>query len=184
MADEERPISLFDVSPGDEQSTDASSATRSSEDLRSDAGDWLERRADIPRVVPGKSLSGLWPPPKHRQPLQSPKKAPLVSDVSDPGSAESGLRIFATRRPVAELEGSSIPAAASENENDTQEPFNENWDPQRNISTEIDEDERALAEAIELSLRTQNRYTANGTNLEELQQALANSRIHVAMDSN
>jgi hypothetical protein len=29
--------------------------------------------------------------------------------------------------------------------------------------------------AIEVSLRTQNRYTANGTNLEELRQALANS---------
>lgn len=43
---------------------------------------------------------------------------------------------------------------------------------------DLDEDESALAEAVEESLRINyNRWTANGTNLEELAQAIENSKI-------
>jgi hypothetical protein len=178
VTDEERPISLFDSSPGDEESD------TSPVDLRRDAGDWLERRADLPRApTPGQPSARLWPLLAPRNPLHSlQRRLPRVAGVSNLMSAEHGLRIFPAPLPAIELEGSPIPTEEpepapepeDEHENDTQEHTDENRD-QRDGSTEIDEDESALAVAIEVSLRTQNRYTANGTNLEELRQALANS---------
>ena len=87
---------------------------------------------------------------------------------------ESGLRIFAAP-PTIELEGSPIPNEAQGDGDETQYGADENQDPQPSGSMDTDEDESALSAAIALSLRTQNRYTPMGTNLEELQQALKNS---------
>lgn len=169
-------MSLFDSSSGDEESTDVSLEMRTSVDLSNDAGDWLERRADIPRVTPDQPSSSRWPLLTPRNPLQSrPRRLPRVSGISDLTPTERGLRIFSVPLPLIELEGSPIPTEALEDETDTQESTDENRDPQPDGSAEIDEDESALAMAIELSLRTQNRYTVNGTNLEELRQAIANS---------
>jgi hypothetical protein len=175
VPDGDRPPSLFDSSPGDDES-DAASV-----DFRTDAGDWLERRADLPRASPAQSSSRLWPLLTPRNPLQSLRRLHRVPGVADLTTPKSGHRIFPAP-PAIELEGSPIPneepepvpEPEDEHENDTQEHSGENRD-QRDGSAEIDEDESALAVAIEMSLRTQNRYTANGTNLEELRQALANS---------
>jgi hypothetical protein len=167
---EDRPPSLFDSSPGDEES-DAASV-----DLRIDAGDWLERRADLPRASPAQSPSKLWPLLTPRNPLQSLRRlhrAPCVADLTTP---ENGLRIFPTP-PAIELEGSPIPNEAQGDGYETQHDADENRDPQPGGSMEMDEDESSLSAAIALSLRIQNRYTPMGTNLEELQQALQNSLL-------
>jgi hypothetical protein len=41
----------------------------------------------------------------------------------------------------------------------------------------VDEDEQALSVAIAMSLKVNNRYTAHGTNLKELRQALQRSQF-------
>jgi hypothetical protein len=178
VADEERPLSLFDDILGDEKPSEASSVTESPDDFRSDTGDWLERRADIPRTQASQSSGpNLQPPPTYKHRLQSPKRIPLVSSLSNLESTESGLHIIPVRWPLLELEGSPVPIRASDNEIATEHLNTENRDFNSKFSAEIDDDERALSEAIERSLKTNNRYTANGTNLEELRQALANSEI-------
>ena len=168
VPDGDRPPSLFDSSPGDDES-DAASV-----DFRTDAGDWLERRADLPRASPAQSPSRLWPLLTPRNPLQSLRRLHRVPGVADLTTPESGLRIF-PELPAIELEGSPIPNEAQGDGDETQYDTDENQDPQPSGSIDMDEDESALSAAIALSLRTQNRYTPMGTNLEELQQALKNS---------
>lgn len=168
VPDGDLPPSVFDSSPGDDES-DAASV-----DFRIDAGDWLERRADLPRGSPAQSSSKLWPLLTPRNPLQSLRKLHRVPGVADLTTPESGLRIFAAP-PTIELEGSPIPNEAQGDGDETQYGADENQDPQPSGSMDTDEDESALSAAIALSLRTQNRYTPMGTNLEELQQALKNS---------
>jgi hypothetical protein len=87
-----------------------------------------------------------------------------------------GIGILSSRDPpIDELPGSSgLPIVIAHRPAPTTAP--ENNPPQNQASNvEMDEDERALAQAIERSLRQQNRYTVGGTNLEELQTALVTS---------
>ncbi len=170
VTDNDRPTFLFDSNPGDDESDAAS------DDLRRDTGDWLERRMDLPRT-PTQPSSRLWPLLTPKNPLNPFRRLPRVAGVSDLMSTERGLRIFPEPPPLTaiELEGSPIPTEAQDNGNDSQEDVDEDQILQPIGSAGMDEDETALVAAIELSLRTQNRYTANGTNLEELHRALANS---------
>jgi hypothetical protein len=160
--------SLFDSSPGDDES-DAASV-----DFRVDAGDWLERRAELPGGSPAQSSSRLWPLLTPRNPLQSIRRLHRVPGVADLTTPGSGLRIVPAP-PAIELEGSPIQIQAQGDGDETQYSADEIQDAQPSGSMDMDEDESALSAAIELSLRTQNRYTPMGTNLEELQQAIANS---------
>jgi hypothetical protein len=97
----------------------------------------------------------------------------------NPENRNNNLKIAAPAIEIAELEGSPISPATPGPSPRSNFHTIENQLNNPDYSGEIDEDERELAQAIEISLRTPNRYTVGGTNIEELQQALINSRFEL-----
>jgi len=168
VVDEGRPTPHTDSSPGDDDLPPA--------DARSNAGDWLERRDDLPQVPSSPSSSRLWLP---RNPIQTLRRLHRVQGVPDLTSTDRDLVTVPALQPLPaiELDGLQISIEAPGDARHTQEGTSESQDlpPSRNV--DLDEDETALAAAIQLSLRSQNRYTPMGTDLEELRQAFANSLI-------
>lgn len=158
--DEDRPLSLFDTNweEANEETYGDASVMESGPQVKSRLQDWIDRRDDLssrPRIV-------------HTQ-VQYEAENDKLDNQSD-------LNIYTTySSPVhlAELEGSQASESSIQAVQSDCPPVL--FPGSESIQHEVDDDEQALSIAIALSLQRNHRYTANGTNLEDLRQALMRS---------
>jgi hypothetical protein len=196
VADEERPCSLY---RDEDETTPTSVRPAASGDFLRPERDWLTRRGDLPSTPTYsqglRSQERLNPAlATIRQPSSSRERTRLAPETywpsleqtnqnhdnhitPDSTSRNNSLGIAALAIEIAELEGSPVSVARPRHFPRSNLHTIENQSNNPNYSNEIDEDEQSLAQAIEISLRTPNRYTVGGTNLEELQQALIHSQF-------
>jgi hypothetical protein len=198
--EEERPISLFDDLDSTAEQVVATTAgtLRIPKSFLKTEQDWLAQRDKMASKSlllgsMGKSISNLnlntqkglsfphkagpdWLARRGETTLESPPSSPKTR-VLDANPAHTGLRIVPSPSVmIAELEGSSVIVPNPNKAPDVSLQSSECSAPQRNEIEEIDEDDQALARAIQESLKNGNRYTMMGTDLADLQQALIKSQ--------
>jgi hypothetical protein len=108
-------------------------------------------------------------------PVRAPTQAASAGTLSSFHNLNHGLGISPPLPDIAELPGSSVASTSNSRLPVLTIHAHDNQPQDHTPGAEMDEDERALAEAIERSLRNQNRYTRGGTDLEELQEAIVTS---------
>jgi hypothetical protein len=165
----------------EEDSEEIPPVTDPLKDWRGDGIDWVDRRAG--RYFPLSATHMLGAPSasafmSRTDSRPSARRTPLPQVDISVANVETGLGITiqppSTPEPRKSSNLSRSALVEGGNENRPGESLQARTE---DSGIEVDKDERDLAKAIELSLQTSNRWTANGTNMEELRIALSMSQL-------